>query len=250
MLIYKHTNKINGKSYIGQTSKTMEVRFEQHVKSKNSNSHFHRALRKYGRENFESEILECNIETIELSNGREIFWIEYYDSIENGYNMVPGGGCSPGQALKGKTYEEFYGPEIAKEMKENISSHTAGRTYEEMYGEEGSKEKRLKMSKSRTGIKMNEEQKKNLRENHWSTKGVKNDWSVQPPHSEETKNKITESLNKTWDKIRGDEEKYGEYLKKRNEKIECPHCGKMSDRANAGRWHFENCKHKKGNDEN
>ena len=51
-LIYKHTNKINGKSYIGQTSRSINERLNEHLKS---DSVFGKALRKYGIENFQSE---------------------------------------------------------------------------------------------------------------------------------------------------------------------------------------------------
>ena len=56
MLIYKVTNTVNGKSYIGQTVQPMNVRKGGHLYSafqQNSNFYFHKALRKYGKENFE-----------------------------------------------------------------------------------------------------------------------------------------------------------------------------------------------------
>ena len=49
--IYKITNKVNGKSYIGQTRNTVEFRWRQHYKAKD-NKYFHRAIQKYGKENF------------------------------------------------------------------------------------------------------------------------------------------------------------------------------------------------------
>ena len=92
--IYKITNKINGKSYIG-LSKNIEHRWRQHeLKSFNPDDReyeksLYRALRKYGLENFNWEILEeCPEEQLA---DREIYWIGYYNSYAEGYNETPGG---------------------------------------------------------------------------------------------------------------------------------------------------------------
>jgi len=62
-LIYKHTFKTTGKSYIGKTSQTMEQRLYNHtfLAKKGSETHFHRAIRKYGVEDIISIIIEDNI---------------------------------------------------------------------------------------------------------------------------------------------------------------------------------------------
>lgn len=98
--IYKFTNKINNHSYIGQ-SINIEKRYEAHLTAyKNPNHHcynntFYIALRKYGINNFNFEILEeCNKEEL---NNREKYWIKYYDTYNNGYNMTEGGDSSPSQ---------------------------------------------------------------------------------------------------------------------------------------------------------
>lgn len=91
--IYKITNEINGKAYIGQ-SICIEERFKQHkreafYKNKRSNKILYQAFRKYGLENFSFEILEeCTKE--ELDN-REIYWIKYYNTFNDGYNLTMGG---------------------------------------------------------------------------------------------------------------------------------------------------------------
>ena len=87
-IIYKITNKVNGKSYIGQTRYTIEFRWKQH-QHKKDNTYFHNAIKKYGIENFSIEILEeCNIEDL---NSREIYYIAKYDTFNNGYNLTIGG---------------------------------------------------------------------------------------------------------------------------------------------------------------
>ena len=91
-LIYKYTNMITTDAYIGKTISTINERFKGHLSAidNGSDAHFHRALRKYGIENFNSEVLEDEIKE-ENINEREIYWIQYYDTFNNGYNMTQGG---------------------------------------------------------------------------------------------------------------------------------------------------------------
>lgn len=88
-LIYKAINQQNGKIYIGQTKKDLQKRKREHYYTKD-NTHFHHALRKYNKDTFVWSIIEQNIPN-ELLNERERYWIQYYDSYNNGYNMTPGG---------------------------------------------------------------------------------------------------------------------------------------------------------------
>ncbi len=87
--IYKITNKINNKIYIGQSVRPFE-RFSQHCYNKQTNiSLINKAIQKYGKENFNFEIIESDIENY---NEREKYWIKYYNSmIPNGYNLTEGG---------------------------------------------------------------------------------------------------------------------------------------------------------------
>ena len=89
-LIYKATNEINGKSYIGQTSRSLEDRKKNHLNA-NDNLYFHNALKKY---NFQWTILENNISEKEL-HIKEKKYIQKYNTYKNGYNMTPGGEISP-----------------------------------------------------------------------------------------------------------------------------------------------------------
>lgn len=87
-IIYKITNKVNGKSYIGQTRYTVEFRWKQH-QHKKDNTYFHNAIHKYGVDNFTVEILEeCDIKDLD---SREIFYIAKYNTFESGYNLTIGG---------------------------------------------------------------------------------------------------------------------------------------------------------------
>lgn len=85
MIIYQITNKINGKFYIGKTTKSAEERFNQHFYNhKNGNTYLYKAMRKYGVHNFQIDILE----NTELLNEREIYWIK---TLNPQYNMTVGG---------------------------------------------------------------------------------------------------------------------------------------------------------------
>lgn len=93
--IYKITNVVNGKVYIGQTRRTIRVRFSDHITkavdkgSCSYNTHLGRAIRKYGTDAFTvEEVEQCGDEAL---NDRETFWIQHYDSVRNGYNMTYGG---------------------------------------------------------------------------------------------------------------------------------------------------------------
>lgn len=87
--IYKITKISNGKSYIGQ-SNNIERRFKEHQqKDASSKIPLDIAIQKYGIHAFTYEILEeCSLDKL---NEREKYWINYYDTINNGYNCLPGG---------------------------------------------------------------------------------------------------------------------------------------------------------------
>lgn len=87
--IYKITKISNGKSYIGQ-SNNIERRFKEHQqKGASSRIPLDIAIQKYGIHAFAYEILEeCSLNKL---NEREQYWINYYDTINNGYNCLPGG---------------------------------------------------------------------------------------------------------------------------------------------------------------
>lgn len=94
-LIYKVTNLINNKIYIGQTTTSLEQRKKEHeyrALANKRNTYFYSAIKSYGIENFKWEILENNLSFDQL-NSREEYWISYYHSNEKeyGYNMTKGG---------------------------------------------------------------------------------------------------------------------------------------------------------------
>ena len=126
--IYKITNDINDKIYIGKTTLTIEERWQQHKKDSVKRVLYekrplYRAINKYGIEHFHIEL----VEETDNPNERECYWIEFYESYHNGYNATRGG---DGKSLidfqyAKKRYEEIQNlAVVAKEM--NIDTKHLG----------------------------------------------------------------------------------------------------------------------------
>lgn len=89
--IYKITNDINNKIYIGQTEAPLKKRLQQHykdsLKERNKKRPLYIAIQKYGIEHFRIELIEETSKPDE----REKYWINYYNSFLQGYNATLGG---------------------------------------------------------------------------------------------------------------------------------------------------------------
>lgn len=108
--IYKITNIINQKIYIGQTSRTIWERFSNHcvyALTYNYNTFFYKAIRKYGKENFIIEPVEENISTKQEADEKEKHYIHKYNSLNHniGYNSTKGG--EGGNTYISKTDDEM-----------------------------------------------------------------------------------------------------------------------------------------------
>ena len=95
--IYKITNLINNRIYIGKTNLSVEQRWKQHIRDSRKKDcmdrPLYRAINKYNISNFIIEpIEECSEDA---ANEREKYWIEYYGSFKNGYNATIGGDGKP-----------------------------------------------------------------------------------------------------------------------------------------------------------
>lgn len=88
--IYKITNKVNGKVYIGQSKNLENRKLEHFYNMKQRNQALYTAMRKYGIENFEFTVLqECDVELLDCL---EVYYIGLYNSyLGGGYNMTTGG---------------------------------------------------------------------------------------------------------------------------------------------------------------
>ena len=224
MIIYKITNLINGKIYIGKDTKNNPDYLGSGVLLK-------KAILKYGKNNFRKEIIE-EISTIHELNEREIYWIDKLKACDKniGYNIAKGG-------TGGDTYSENpdYNNIIEKLKNRKHTDDTKKKISENNWQKKGlgantgkkwSDEHRSKMEKIVLekggffkGMKHSEESNKMNREKHIGKKA-----------SQETKNKMSESAKKVI----------------RKEHI-CPHCNKKGKGNAMKQWHFDNCKTRKQN---
>lgn len=85
--IYLISNTKNSKKYIGLTTQGCKKRFAQHCKA---DSVIGRAIRKHGKDNFKIEVIDSGSSRKELAS-KEMYYVEKYDSFENGYNLTLGG---------------------------------------------------------------------------------------------------------------------------------------------------------------
>lgn len=123
MIIYKVTNLINGKIYIGKTTQKINIRRNQHKYSAlktNSKSVFHKAIRKYGWDKFEWSVIDKADSEEELNN-KESYWIRYYDTYLKGYNLTYGGDGSVGYKPSKEYFEKIHKkPTNAKLSREQV----------------------------------------------------------------------------------------------------------------------------------
>jgi len=141
MLIYKATNKIDGKIYVGQTMRNLKARLKQYVSlvgQKSKRNKFVNALRKYGFDNFTFEIIDTG-ENIDELNKKEIMWIEFYQSISPnlGYNVDIGGhNALKSIFCKNKIKSALKGRHLSEQHRKKISISMSGKKHP-FYGHQG-----------------------------------------------------------------------------------------------------------------
>ncbi len=170
--IYIVKNNVNSKVYIGQTKKSIEERWKEHIYSSTyRNQILYIAMRKYGVENFFIEEIE-HVDVNTSLDEREIFWINHYDSVApNGYNATNGGSRFTDdnpmyhEEIRQKVSERFKGdknPSKRPGVREKIRSAQTGK--------KASEETKAKMSKNNgrywKGKHLPEETKRKISENH------------------------------------------------------------------------------------
>ena len=152
-IIYKITNRQNGKVYIGQTVQELEVRWYHHVYDatvKKLKTKLGRAIRKYGKECFDIEELEKT----ESLDEREIYFIHLFGSIKKGYNIKIGGNGGPhAESTKKKISKANTKRVWTEEMRQTMSE-----SIKEWHKERGfvprSEETRRKISEGNKGRKI------------------------------------------------------------------------------------------------
>lgn len=202
MIVYKTTNLVNGKIYIGQDSKN-------NSKYLGSGDLIKKAIKKYGKENFIKEVLCVCIDQDELDI-KEQFFIKELDSsnLDIGYNIALGGrnGGSFGRKLseehKKKISESRIGIVFSEEHKNKISKAHVGKTMTNETKEKMSVSQKLiihepmkeetkqKISKIKTGKKASDETKKKMSDSH---SGEKNHFYGKK-HSDETLSKTRKPI--------------------------------------------------------
>lgn len=173
MVIYKTTNLVNGKQYIGRDS-------HNNPNYLGSGPLLKKAIRKYGKENFKKEILEVCKSEEDLSI-REEYWLNYYDAGNNPifYNRH---NHSNGSGRGEKSF--WYGKHLYEETRKKLSERKAGKNHPN-YGKHLSDETKIKISESQRG------EKSRL----YGMGGDKNNFFGKK-HSEESKQKMRESHRK------------------------------------------------------
>lgn len=165
MVIYMAENRINGKSYVGQTVGSLEKRKQTHIScslNDSDNLYFHNAIKKHGVESFNWVILDECDNTKDLAE-LEIYYIKFYGTFEKGYNLTRGGdGGSLGfkhseesklrmsLAKKGKkpseaTIKGRKNKKVSKELKQKLSEMNKGKN-NPMYGKSPSEKTLKKLS--------------------------------------------------------------------------------------------------------
>lgn len=134
--IYKITNTVNNKVYIGVTTRTIEERFREHKSriEERNNLHLYQAMKKYGSQNFNIELIDTAETTEEMFN-KEKEYIKKYDSYYNGYNLTLGGEGVKKLELDEQYLAEQYlngrsSEDLAREL--NVSGSTIRRRLKSM----------------------------------------------------------------------------------------------------------------------
>jgi len=228
--VYKITNLINGKKYIGKHS-TCNIK-DGYL---GSGIVLKRAIGKYGKENFKKEILFESGDEAQVYRMEKIYVTPEIVNNPMYYNiMVGGNGASSG---KNNT---FYGKHHTEETKTKIGESSKNRTILEktkqkisntLKGRIFSKETKKLMSKAKKGHIVSKETRKKLSislsgKNHpmWGKTG-EDCPNFGKEHTEESKKKMS-------------------IIAKNRPKIKCPYCGKEIDKGNYTLWHGEKCKFK------
>jgi group I intron endonuclease len=159
MFIYKITNTVNGKIYIGQTRNSIQTRWLQHVaESKRSTSALASAIKKYGRDSFKIEELETCTSLEELNTLEKTLIREYESLSPKGYNLREGGDQP---RLSSESIEKIRKSMLGKKP----SPENARRLGDYSRGKKQSAEHVSKRFKSRDGWKHSDKSKEKIARN-------------------------------------------------------------------------------------
>lgn len=187
--IYSATNTINGRIYIGKTIRSMTTRRTWHCNTalRGEGFRFHNALRRYGIEAFEWNILFTSDNYEELNATEKRFISEMQTRSPNGYNLTDGGDGLSGMAdeSKAKVIAFHTGRKRSDETKRRISESAKGK--QKRLGAVLSEETKLKISRSNSGFKHTDESKRKIAH---AMKGI--------PKTLEQRAKMSEARKQWW----------------------------------------------------
>jgi len=151
MIIYKITNMVNGKAYIGQTTRPLKERIKEHYSK--DKSLLYKAVKKYGKSNFEVEII-CKCSSLKELGSKEKFFINKLRTlVPNGYNVSEGG------------ENTVHSEETLKKMSEK----KRGKLHP-LFGKKRSSKVKKLISESKKGTKISEETRLKISIAHKGTK--------------------------------------------------------------------------------
>lgn len=168
--VYEHVNKINGKRYIGITSKSVKRRWRPDGSGYKNNPYFWHAIQKYGWSNFEHRVLKQGISEDEACQMEKDLILRYHSNdLQNGYNIAEGGkyNVMP-QATRERMSRERKGKHCGADNP-NYGNHKLAGENNPNYGKHHSEEIRRKISENRKGKGLHvfsEEHKQKMRDNH------------------------------------------------------------------------------------
>lgn len=168
MLIYKITNKLNGKVYIGQTTKTLDIRRKGHIQAAKDgvNHHLYNAMNKYGIDNFEFEEI-CKANSKSELNYLEAKYILEYDSVRNGYNMGYGGdnNVMDSPIVKEKHDNIMRSDDVRLKISQSMKQYRQENPFSETHRKKISE--KLKGNKHFAGHHITDEHKEALNKSHY-----------------------------------------------------------------------------------
>lgn len=184
-IIYLVTNLETGTEYVGYTNDLPRRMRQHHYDAKEGTTYFYRAIRKYGWENFAFDVIFEHDDEQWTLDVMEPYFIEWYDTYDNGYNLSEGGEGAIGhkhtEEARRKMSEAKKGKKLgprSEETKRKISEALKGKKC----GPPASEETRRKLSEAAKGRP------------GWN-KGKK-----MPERSEEHRRKLSEAAKRDWKK--------------------------------------------------
>lgn len=226
--IYLKEHNKTGKRYLGYTSQDPFV-------YSGSGIHWKKHLKNHG--NDVTTVVLFETEEMEQIREKGLYYSKLFDIVKSEMFLNlkeetgDGGAYKHTEESKRKMSQSalLQSAKTKQKISESLKSHYKNKPGT-FTGRKHSEETKNKIREKKIGSLLSEETKKKM---SLSRTGQK--------RKEETKKKMSTSGLKKWKRL--DKDPFRERMKKLSEQtVECPHCSKVTNKGNAKRWHFENCK--------